>query len=150
MFKTVLDKFIWGVFIAVVLLAAWSTYMYNTERRTARDAQTEVTRLTGELAGEKAKKELAGKSTQIDQDALVEIPVKIEKIYVDKQVIDQSTAKKLTEINAKYAALEVSEKNKAAKEKEVSTVRINSLWSSYCVAITGETACPPALMKGTK
>lgn len=143
MLKSGLGKIMTGIFIASLIISALTGYLYWSGQKTNVRLTADLDRLGQKLEEEQTKSSLKQESSIIDTDALVEIPAKIEKIYIQKEVRDASVDKELLAINEKYSALEKSQANKEARSTEVSTARINNLWVSYCSAITGDENCPP-------
>jgi vacuolar-type H+-ATPase subunit I/STV1 len=65
----------------------------------------------------------------------------ITKLVNNSNRSEANLNKQLKDIKDKFNALPQTPENTALKSKDISTVQLDSLWRSYCLAKPGETAC---------
>lgn len=143
MFKTAVDKFL--AFIFVLFMGGCIVFGYlflATHKENVlqkRQLEEQATKISAMIEEAKLKKE----SDKIDVEAVGEIPAKVEKVYVEKIVVDKKVAAKLDEINAKYKDMADTEENRRKRFQDISATRIDGLWDVYCNAVPGTDVCPP-------
>ena len=128
--------------VSVLGLGVFNIYQYLQNDRIndkLKDATNSLTildqqhkTLKDQYAGlEKQLKQLE-ESNKITSDIL-DSNTKTKVIYKDRfDLVDQKVTAQVNEIKKKYADKEKSTDNKKAEEAEISNVRINGLWSSFC------------------
>lgn len=99
--------------------------------------------------------EVTKRAGEITENALVHHAQEVQKTQKTFDEIERAAEARITEINRQAPVpkpvtsgpVEVAEvlapleSQPTAKEQQVSEVRLNSLWQSYCVAAPGEPAC---------
>lgn len=81
-------------------------------------------------------------SSKITSDILDE-NTKAAMVHKEKfNAIDKQVSAKIDSIRKKFADQERSVENKKAEDSEISSVRINGLWSLFCSVEATSTQCP--------
>lgn len=140
------------MFASILGLGAFSIYQYwQNDRINDKLTQKEndLTMLSSQhvlLQGqysdlEKQLKQLK-ESNKITSDVL-DKNTKTKTVYKDRfDLVDQLVNSKVDEIKKKYADKDQTIENKKAEDSEVSVVRINGLWDSFCANNQTSTHCP--------
>jgi len=148
--KTAFERILMVCLIVSLVVAGVFGYVYLNERNENTTISKDLKDKKEELAKTKATSAIKAGSDKITIDVQAETPVKIEKVYVEKKIIDKAASEKLAAINAKYAVLEKTKENEEARDEELTLVRIKALWATYCLASADKPDCPETPMPKEK
>jgi hypothetical protein len=127
-----------AVLLAVATSMAWSR---GNEIKTLNDSLTSVTTERDKLQAEKTLRE---KSAAINESVGVSVALGIrDKTNAFANVYDRQQDQ-IASIELKYQDIPVTPESQAAKSREISEVRIDSMWASYCIAQPQAVECQPA------
>ena len=149
-FSGVLTKALLGLAIAGCVVAFVFYQNYQSSQEKLSDTKTtlsiissELDTLKGTYNNLKSQFDLLKASTEIT-DTVRDTTEKEKIVYRDNlSAIDRIVEDKVSAIKNKYAAMEDTEANQQAKDREVSSERIKGLWATFCLANADHANCKP-------
>lgn len=121
--------------VAILILLYWHSRKENKAlTKTTIEQSVEL----GEMKVDTEKKE---ESAKITDGVVAAVIQKVQTDKVDQVKIDDFVAKKVAEINQKYDELEKTAASDKERDEEVSRIRIEGLWQTYCDVQPADSHC---------
>jgi hypothetical protein len=130
-----------GFVIVLVILLGCLVSWYTSDSKLVK-AEKNVAVQSGVIKSQKEEIRVVGVVTKVNEEVVTKRET-AKAVMEKKHVVIQEKLDKITrEIEQKFDALPVTEDNIIAKQDEVSSARIDSLWETYCSGVQDETVCP--------
>lgn len=130
-----------AVLTVLLVVATGFAWARGREIKTLNDSLTTVTVERDKLQAEKTLRE---KSAKLNESIGVSVALGIrDKTNAFANVYDRQQ-EQIASIELKYQDIPVTPESQAAKSREISEVRIDSMWASYCIAQPQAAECQPA------
>ncbi len=144
LFGSVTSKIYAAIIVALLVAAGLCYWQYTSYEKKFDDANAALTTTRSQL------KEANETITKLQQSQLISENTRTE-IDQDKTVIDKKVADTQVQENVKIKAITdeykdkpVTPENQAAEATKIAAVRVDSMWTTYCVSGAVDAPCAAA------
>lgn len=149
-FSGIFVKVLTGLVIASCVVAYVFYHNYQNSQKTLDETKTTLSRIDSELTTVKGQYnnlkqqfDLLKASNDITDNTRTNIQDEKTTYTGTLSAIERQVEDKVSAIKKRYATMEQTELNQAAKEREISSERIKGLWATFCLTNADHSNCKP-------
>lgn len=131
-----------GLIVASLLVALGAAFKYQYDA--SHELKQEVKEYKEDIKDLNKTIEQKKESSEIDNTVIVDNKKKTDDIKKKNEDVQRQVDKKIKEVEKRYEQIDPENKLIAQREFEISRIRINGLWETYCERHESE-YCQPSV-----
>lgn len=120
------------LFVALLAVCAFLYMLYTSDQKKILEQEASIALKSQALITLQDSYDKLFSSNAVSEQKRAELAAEVSELKSQFQDIQDSSKKKIVQIVTKYQTLPQTPENTSAEKKDISTVRIDSMWDIFC------------------